>query len=469
MNHVYKSIIITLILLVSVENYLYSAPAHILDKELYAWSHSIAEAFHVVNTKSYFPISGEQAIKALDAFVHLDDYSHFLGPKDYKKLIEATEGTFYGIGVKLGFKRAEDDFLLILDIVPGSPAYNKGLQRYDKIIAIDGNSVVHLSVDEAINKLKGEKRYSLVKVDVIRNGKNSLSFNLERDIIKEEHMVCHYLPQHHIAYCALSSFTQRITRRLEATLKRVLAKKPKAIILDLRDNGGGVLQEAVECAGLFLPYNSLIVSTKNRDQKLLDQLHTKRDPLITHALPIFILINNYTASTAEILAGALKIHPYIFLIGTKTYGKGSVQEIIPMSNNCALKITTCICALPDNNGIQEQGITPDFIIDQKYPPSPEIKLLTHLYGKERNTKKESPPLSSSDTNKDPHIQKIDDIKNDYQIQCAMNLALLLNIALTTDAHKLTTHQQAYTWLKKHFISYETAVLEEIAPPTRPNP
>ena len=370
------------------------------NKDMYLWFSSMAEALNIVNAKSYFPMTFEQAIvKSLDAFVHMDEYSHFLSPKEYKELIKNTKGEFFGIGVILAQKRTEDDFLLILDIIPGSPAYNKGLQRYDKIIAIDETPIATLSAEEAINKLKGEIRHSTVTIDIIRNTKDLLSITLERDLIKENNISCYYLPQQKIAYCAISLFTQQIAEQLESSLAKILVKNPIGIIIDLRDNAGGVLQAAVDCASLFLPKESLIALTKDRNKNILQRFRTKKIPILTNFIPVFVIVNEYTASAAEILAGALKIHsskleykrnnPYIFLVGTKTFGKGSVQEIIPMNNSCALKITTCIYALPDNSCIQTKGITPDFTIEQKYPPTPEIKLISSLYGRERNTQSDN--------------------------------------------------------------------------------
>ena len=357
----------------------YAANQH---DSIYAWSQTMAEVFHTVKRESYFPVETEKAmIKALDAFAQqADPHSRFLGPDEYKELLKTTAGEFYGIGVELYPKKDQDGSLMILSIKQGSPAEKDGLQRADKIIAIDGTPVSRMSVAECINGLKGKKRYSPVKIDILRGKKGPLSFTLTRDSIPEESCWCCYLPRQRIVYCAISLFTHQLISQLERALEKGLAKKPKGIILDLRDNNGGVLQAAVDCAGLFLARHSLVVSTKGRNNRIINQYQTSRQPLIKQDIPIIILVNTATASAAEILAQSLKIHsqqgrhitsPYIFIAGTQTYGKGSIQEIKPLSNNCALKITTGLYYLPDNTAIQEKGIQPDMVIKQKYPASPE--------------------------------------------------------------------------------------------------
>jgi carboxyl-terminal processing protease len=450
----------------------------IFDEEIYGWSRSMAEVFHLVNTKSYFPVSVEQSmIKLLDAFVHQDDYSHFLGPQEYKGLMKVTTGNFFGIGIVLGPKRPEDEFLLVLDVIPGKPADKKGIQRYDKIIAIDGKPVGTITLEKAIDKLKSEKRYSPVKLDIIREKKGAFSVTVERDLIEEEHITAYHLPTQNIFYCALSVFSQQVAQQLETILKKAIEKKPKGIVLDLRDNSGGILQSAVDCAGLFLKKGSLVVSTKDRNHKVLEQYHTARQPLIPQDIIVMVLVNEYTASAAEILAKALQAHaqknahpkartisPNVFLVGVKTYGKGSVQEVIPMSNNCALKITTCLYYLPDDSCINATGIIPDFVVEQKYPPTPEMKLLSKLYGKERNKKgKEEIEEEKSEEpdSKDWKKQRQETFRNDYQIQTALNFISLLDLARTTFPHKVNTRDKAHEWLKNNHTTAQTIDIEEI--------
>lgn len=444
------------------------------DEDVYKWSRSMAEVFHLVNTKSYFPVPVDNAmVKLLDAFVHhQDDHSHFLGPQEYKTLIKATNGDFFGIGIILGPKKPEDEFLLVLDVLPGKPAAMKGVQKYDKIIAIDGVPVGSLPLDEAVAKLKSDKRYSPVKLDILREKKGALSITVERDLIEEEHSASYYLPKQAVLYCALTVFSQKVAQQLESILKKALERNPKGIILDLRDNSGGIVQASVDCAGLFLKKGSLVASTKDRNQKVLEQFITTRHPLIKNELIIFVLVNEYTASAAEILAKALQVHakesdgkiitPYVFLIGTTTYGKGSVQEVIPMSNNCALKITTCLYYLPDNTCIHATGINPDFTVEQKYPPTPEMKLISKLYGKERGMQKakenNNEPVPDA---KDWKKMRLEAFKNDFQVQTAVNLISLLHMSLKRFPEQVSNHEKAYSWLLKNYSTPNTLEIEEI--------
>ena len=342
------------------------------------WTQTLADVAHTVQAEGYFqPALKPAMIKALDAFVQqVDEHSHFLGPEDYRHLMSTTRGDFFGIGVELGPKKDDDDYVMVLNVKRGGPAEKAGIERYDKILGIDGSPVESLSTAECVRKLKGDTQYSEVVLDILRDKKGALSLTLKRDVLPEEHVWCCYLPEHKIFYCALSLFTQEGVRTLRKALESGLTKKPHGIILDLRDNAGGTVSAAVDCASLFLPKGSLVVSTKNRHGKVLAECKTHSHPLIKGPLPVILLVNTYTVSAAEILAQAVAyyssqgtIAPRIIIAGTKTHGKGSVQEIRPVGRDCALKLTTALYYLPDNSSLQMNGIVPDFVIKQKYPPT----------------------------------------------------------------------------------------------------
>lgn len=433
--------------------------------QIESWANSMIETLHLVNSKSYYPIGFDDSmIKALDAFVKKDSHSRFLGPKDYNDLIKSTKGEFYGIGVILGPKRPDDEFLTILEVIPDSPSYNKGLQKFDKIIAIDSKPVNSLTVDDAVKLLKAEKRYSPVELTILRDSKSVITIVVERDIVKEEHLAGYHFKNQNITYLALSMFSEKTAQRLENFIKKINLKNPKGLILDLRNNPGGILTSAVDCASLFLGKDKLIVSTKDKNQKIQEELYTSKDKIIKD-IPIIILINDFTASAAEILAGALrayscnnlskdKCNPHIFLLGTISYGKGSVQEVIPISNDCALKLTTSLYYLPDNKSIDCKGIEPDFYVDQKFPPSNDLKLLHKIYGKERRNLSEKVKLDNQE--KDYFKKKIEFIKNDCQIQAAANLILLLDLGLRK-SNKLCTRQNSLKFLSKSFIGDKTLI------------
>ncbi len=427
------------------------------DESVSSWSSTIVDVLQTVNSEAYFPVSFKPAlIKALDAYVQqIDENSQFLGPDDYKELKNTTSGTYYGIGVELAPKKDDDDFLLILHVKPGSPAEKEGLIRYDKIVAIEGVSVSTLTLQESIQKLKSETRYAPLELSVMRAGK-TFTITIKRDRIPEETCWGCTLAQQSILYCTIASFSHRTADQLEKILLKGISKKTKGMILDLRDNVGGVLNGAIECGGLFLPTDSLVVSTKDRSGKLLEQLRTTRFP-VAKDIPLVMLVNNYTASAAEILVQALKVHakkghfkktlsPHIFIIGTKTYGKGSVQEVKPIGNDCALKLTTALYYLPDNSSIQNKGITPDFIVKQKYPQQEDLKNLEKIHIKEHQKNKRHKAKSN-----DSQSRMLSAVKKDYQLQCACNLVLLTALAQETCPQEVSSHDKALTWLQRQFV------------------
>lgn len=445
-----------LLVLSSAINLILGLDKSISQSEVDIYSKTLAEVFKVINNRAYFPVNFTLAMnRALDSFVHCDEYSHFLGPKDYRDLLKSTQGKFYGIGVAIAPKKPEDDYLLVLKVLPNSPAQKKDIQKYDKIIAINGQPVAPLTQEDAILKLRGEERYSKIKLDIIRNTKNLVHITVERDIVEEKTITNYYITNKKILFCSISSFTDDIANKLALTLKKSLKRGLSGIVLDLRDNPGGILQSAIDCAGLFLKKNSLIVVTKNRHEQVVDYASTKDEPLIKQPIPIIVLVNNYTASAAEILAGALQDHASrqntlnhnIFLLGTETYGKSFVQEVIPLSNDCALKITTCLYHLPNGRSINKIGISPDFTVKQKYPPPKEIELIDKIYGKAN--KKNKRELVTANSRKNWEEQQKENLKDDYQVNCALNLIDLLNLGKKYKSLSLSTNKKAKEFLLSH--------------------
>lgn len=380
------------------------------DEVIYTWARTFAEVFQLTNQKHYKIGNEEQCMtKSIDAFLNcMDPHSNLLDPKTYKNMLEATSGEFFGIGVVIDNTRnSKDKQLTIIDTVPDGPSDKAGLKPFDKIVEIEGKALEGMSTDEATAMLKGE-RNTKVHVKVMReNAPEILSFDITRDVIKEQNSLCFYLQDQDIYYLSLNMFTDSSARQIEQLLTKAHEKEYKGLILDLRNNSGGLLTSAIDIAGLFLDKGSLVVTTKDKHGKVTEEYRTTRNPITTNT-PIFILINNYTASAAEILAGALKIHadksatsstkngnkhdrngskknhnPMVFLVGTKTFGKGSVQEVIPISNNCAIKITTHLYFLPNDTSIQAEGITPDFEIERCLPPSEQSQWLAKFYGREQ--------------------------------------------------------------------------------------
>jgi carboxyl-terminal processing protease len=329
--------------------------------------------------------------KAIDAFLNtLDPHSNFLDPKTYRSMLESTNGEFFGVGIVIdNTRKPRDKYLTIVDTIPEGPADKSGIKPLDRILEIDGKPLEGMTTDQATALLKGE-RHTAVEIKILREKEaDLLTFSVKRDVVKEQNSLSFYIKDQNIAYLSLSMFSHNAVKQIESLLKRAQKNNYKALILDLRNNSGGLLTAAVDIAGMFLPSNSLVVTTKDKNNAVTGAYKTKREAITQKMVPLFVLINNYTASAAEILAGCLQIHAQkpttnslVFLVGTKTFGKGSVQEVIPVENNSAIKITTSLYYLPNDVTIQGIGIDPDFVIERYLPPTEQMQWFTKYYGRE---------------------------------------------------------------------------------------
>lgn len=484
----HRSFLVTLgcsmLLVCAVDNQVKKCSPVNFDDAVFAWSKTLAESLHLIKNKHYQTIDPEQAfIQSINAFVHtLDPHSSFMDPKNYKSILETTQGEFCGIGVIIDSRReSENETLTILDVLPASPAQQAGLCAQDKIVQVDDEVVKGLSTEEITAKLKG-KRHTKVMVTIQRPAYPELmSFTITRDIIKEQNTLCYHLKEQNIFYLALALFSESSAKQIEAALKKCIEKRAQGLILDLRNNAGGLLTSAIDIAGIFLPKGSKIVVTKDKEQKVLETYTTQRNPLAIGSIPIFIVVNNFTASAAEIVAGCLRhyaqsaspnsgISCSLFLVGTTTFGKGSVQEVIPVSNDCALKLTTALYYLPDDSSIQGIGITPDFIIEPKISPTKDMQWFTDCFGREKNLKnsikQEKSPEKKQSKDKSPaqdswQAKKMEQISTDYCIVSTARLIQMLHMALKVYPDQGKSRQQMITLLKKYFTTQDTLVLEEI--------
>jgi len=373
-------------------------PIEDLDKQIYSWTHTFGQVLELVKNQHYSPKHIDTAYtKAMDAFLAaLDPHSGLLDPKAYKLMLESTSGEFFGVGIVIdNTRKSRDRFLIVVDTIPDGPADKEGVKPMDKIFEVDGEPVEGKSTEEVIAMIKGAGG-TKVNIKIMREAQQEpLSFDIERDVVKEQSSLSFEIRDQNIYYLSLSMFSQSAIQQIEDLLKKSKDKQYRGVILDLRNNSGGLLNAVVEIAGLFLPKNSLVVQTKDRNGKETSKEVTKRAPVTNGQVPIFILINNYTASAAEILAGCLKIHSeqngggkngkeplLVFLVGACTFGKGSVQEVKPISNECAAKVTTSLYYLPGDVSIQGSGIAPDFPIERTLPQSEQMVWFTKHYGRE---------------------------------------------------------------------------------------
>lgn len=468
------------------ENSVATEPQNI-DEIIYSWSRTFAEVLQALNQKHYKVNNLEQAMtKAIDTLLNaVDPHSNLLDPKTYKSMIEMTSGEFFGIGIIIDNTRnSKDKALTVVDTIADGPADKAGIKAYDKIVEVDGAVLEGMSTDEATSKLKGE-RNSKVTVKVLRENQNDLlTFEITRDVIKEQNSLCFYLEEQNVYYLSLTMFNENSAKQLEDLLTKAQEKEYRGLILDLRNNSGGLLTSVIDIAGLFIEKGSLVVTTKDKKGAVIDKYLTTRNPIAAN-IPIFILINNYTASAAEILAGCLKIHAdkesnkknsknkMVFLVGTKTFGKGSVQEVMPISNNCAIKITTSLYFLPDDTSIQAEGIVPDFETERCQPPSEQLQWFTKNYGREQaltnhiTLKKDSKAASKTPEKKEESIKKTwaerarTMLATDNQLKETLHLINLLHVGKTTCNQTLASRKQALDFLQSVFVGSNKIKLVEI--------
>lgn len=472
-----------------------------LEKDFYEWARNFAQVMHLVKDK-HFKVNKEgigsiesAMTKAIDNFLHnLDPHSNFLNQKTYKMIFESTLGKFSGrIGIIIANTRStQDNYLTIIDTIPGSPADQAGLEPMDKIVAIgdDGKTLGGMTTEEAISLLQGECD-TKVHIKVMRADQEELlSFDIKRTLITEQSALSFYLPEHNIYYLSLTIFSENALSQIKNLLEIVAKNKYKGLILDLRNNSGGLLNAAVDVASLFVDKNSLVVITKDKYNKDIERYHTTTDPVANNDLPIFIMTNNYTASAAEILAGALKIHSQehaaqqssnhkqklaVFLVGTKTFGKGSVQEIIPVNNNCAVKLTTSLYYLPNNTTVQGQGIEPDFVIEKTFPPTKQMTWFNLNYGREQafenhiqvNKKTEQKDTSKENDEKNMTSEQrrvnraIKMLQTDNQLRSTVSLINLLNTAYSLCPNQVCNREKAVTFLKSNHLPHDILQIQEV--------
>lgn len=291
----------------------------------------------------------------------LDPHSSFMLPDLYKELQVETKGSFGGIGIEITIRTG---VLTIVSPIEDTPAFRAGLQAGDKIVKIEGESTREMTLFDAVKKMRGPNG-TKVTISIMREGfLEPEDFTLTREIIRIK-SVKHKLLEDDIGYVRLSQFQERTADEFSKALDTLeKGDKPlRGLILDLRNNPGGLLNQAVKICDEFI-YEGLIVYTQGRNegQQMQFSAHPNKKP---HNYPIIILVNGGSASGSEIVAGALQDHNRAVILGTTTFGKGSVQTIIPLDDGAGLRLTTARYYTPRGTSIQATGIVPDVIVKEK--------------------------------------------------------------------------------------------------------
>jgi carboxyl-terminal processing protease len=343
----------------------------------------------------------------------LDPHSAFMTPEQYKEMQVDTKGEFGGLGIQIGIK---DGMLTVIAPIEDTPAYRAGIQAGDKIIKINEEFTKDMSLHDAVSKMRGTPSTS-VKISILREGwKETKEFTIIREIIRIKSVKSKII-EDTIGYVKINQFQEQTSSDLSDNLSGLMTKNINSLILDLRNNPGGLLNSAVDVASHFIPANKLVVFIKDKKGEKVEYLSGKITP--DEIIPMVVLVNQGSASASEIVAGALKDWNRAVLIGTQTFGKGSVQSVVPLGDGSALRLTTAIYYTPNGTSIQTTGITPDIIVkaelkegEKGRPVIREKDLEGHL----QNGAIDETPEDSKEI-----IPMVMDEKNDVQLQRAIDL------------------------------------------------
>lgn len=287
-----------------------------------------------------------------------DPYSLFLPPKQNEEFTESIRGNFQGVGMEVGIR---DEVLTIIAPIKDTPADKAGLKSGDVILEIDKKKTFGMSIDEAVSLIRGEKGTS-VELLIARLGQDSFSVSLKREVINLPSVETE-LRNDGVFVITLFNFTGQSEKLFRDALKEFLLSKSSKLVLDLRGNPGGFLDSAVNIASWFLSSGKVIVTEDFGDKKEEEIFRSKGYNIFNEKLKMVVLINGGSASASEIVAGALQQHGVATLVGTKTFGKGSVQEWITLPNNTSLKVTVARWLTPNGTSISEGGLAPDIEIE----------------------------------------------------------------------------------------------------------
>ena len=323
----------------------------------------------------------------------LDPHSSYLSADSYKDMQVKTKGKFGGLGIEITM---EDGVVKVVSPIDDTPAAKAGMKSGDLIIGVDGESIRGLTINESVSKLRGPVG-SKVIITVVRDKQDPYEIEIKRDIINIK-SVKHNIIKN-IGYVRLTTFSDTTTSGLEKAIteiKKNIGNKFQGLILDLRNNPGGLLNQSISVADAFLNQGE-IVSTQGRNDDDTSRVFAKKGDLI-NGQPLVVLINSGSASASEIVAGALKDHSRAIIIGTRSFGKGSVQSIIPLAGNGAMRLTTARYFTPSGISIQAKGIEPDIIVEAG---------VTDLKKAKNNNRREENLRGALDKNKKSKETEID--------------------------------------------------------------
>ena len=371
----------------------------------------------------------DKALKGL--MTNLDAHSTFMDTKAYKDLNVQTKGEFGGLGISIGMK---DGALTVIAPLEGTPAFKAGIKSGDIILKIDDKATIGMSIDESVKLMRGKPKTDIVLTIIRKKALKPLKIKITRDIIKIQSVYAKHIDKN-ILYLRITSFDQKVVEDVKKAIKD--NPQTEGIILDLRNNPGGLLDQAVGLVDLFVD-SGIIVSQKGRTkQETIDyKAYSKGTDKST---PMVVLVNGGSASASEIVSGALQDFNRSIIVGEKTFGKGSVQIVMPLDKDEALKLTVARYYLPSGRTIQAVGVTPDIIVHLgkiEYIEDPillkERDLKKHLESElakidGNNTKSESTISENNETEADDSIITEKQLYKDTQLKTSVDILKALII------------------------------------------
>lgn len=396
--------------------------ARAADNEIYKNLKLFNEVLNIVEKNYVEEIDPKMVIQgAINGMMKsLDPHSAFMTVQQYNDLQADTKGTFSGLGIVITM---QDDVITVVAPIEDKPAFVAGVKAGDKIIKIDGETTKDFTIMDAVHRLRGEKG-TKVAITVSRTGeKNPIEFEIVRDVI-EVKSVKHRIYHGNIGYIRISNFQETTADELGTALMEIGSAPPslKGLVLDLRNNPGGLLGQSVEVSDAFLK-SGVIVSSKGRT-KNSERIAEAKDDGNEPECPIVVLINGGTASAAEIVSGALRDNKRAILLGTRTFGKGSVQTIVPLEDGSALKLTIAKYYTPDGKSIQATGIAPDIVVEYVEPADNaegrpkqirEKDLEGHIEGEKEETADEKAGQEWTDLRKDNQLKSAIDMLKSWDV------------------------------------------------------
>jgi len=394
-------------------------------EDTYRHLETFANVLHIIQQNYVEDVDAEEAILgAIRGMLNsLDPHSSFLRADDFKELQMETKGTFTGIGIEISIR---DGMLTVVSPIEGTPAFKQGLRAGDRIIRIDGESTKDVSLMDAVKKLRGPKGTE-VTVSIHREGWSEFrDIAIIRDVIPIHSVKARQL-EPGFAHVRISNFQAKTTRDFRAAITELQKEgEIKGLILDLRNNPGGLLDQAVQLTDVFLD-QGIIVSTKGRIREQNLVFEARHNNGTDYHFPIVVLVNEGSASASEIVAGALQDHKRALIIGAQTFGKGSVQTIIPLNDGAGLRLTTARYYTPSGVSIQAKGITPDVEVHNEeiaLPGPAENDRPPHMVIRERDLRqhidndagKEAP-----DREGEKSRELREELARDRQLQTALTL------------------------------------------------